>query len=81
MSIKATLAAIRALPGMTARHDGDEYRVTYTADHIRDRSHAARVSTNLQFIQRRAEDVSCYTPDAEDALLTARSMAATGYRA
>lgn len=61
MTKAETLAAIRALPNMTARYISDtgEYRVTMT---------------NVS--RERAEAIACYTDDAEDALGTARDMAA-----
>lgn len=72
MNRTATLAAIKALPGMTARYDryASEYRVTFTADALAammpSASHAER--------RQRAEDLAAYASDADDALGTARAM-------
>ena len=62
MSIKDTLAAIKALPYMTARYRSDwqEYRVTVTGVDA-----------------EKAERVAYYTNDAEDALETAKAMSRT----
>jgi hypothetical protein len=59
MTIASTIAAIKALPNMTARRvlNVGEYRVTFTD-----------VTPN------RAEELAYYTSDPDDALHTARAM-------
>lgn len=76
MSKTKTLAAIKALPGMTARFNADsgEYRVTFTDevwlayDPSRDAAHRRALS----------EDAAYYTDDEADALGTAIRMAGMG---
>lgn len=62
MTIKTTLAAIKAA-GMHGKWDADgrEYRVTFRPDEGTD---AWR------------EEQACYTPDADDAIATAKAMRA-----
>jgi hypothetical protein len=83
MTVATTLATIKALPGMTAKHDSDaqEYRVTFTTEAIRAAHIAAKRATGFALVQERAEAVAYYTGDASDALDTARAMSAQGYQA
>ncbi len=71
MNRTTTIAAIKALPGMTARCVDGEYRVTYTRDEMMRRE----PMVSVQEINTRIEAVACYTNDASDALNTARAMA------
>lgn len=59
MSRATTIAAIKAIPHMTARWEdfAGEYRVTYS-----------------DWSKDRAEAVACYTDDPEDAIGTAEAM-------
>jgi len=81
MTHAETLAAIKALPDMTATRTDGEYRVTFNTIAIRTANLAAGVSTSFAFVQARAEAVACYTNDASDALATAQAMQAKGYQA
>jgi len=77
-----TIAAIKALPGMTASYDSDaqEYRVTFTTEAIRAVHISAKAATSFRFVQDRAEACAYYDGDATSALDTARAMSAAGYQ-
>lgn len=83
MTQAQTLATIRSLEDMAASFDSEtrEYRVTFATHAIRAANLGAGVSTAFAFVRDRAEAVAYYTDDAADALATARSMQAQGYRA
>jgi hypothetical protein len=70
MTIAKTLAAIRLLPNMTATNNLGEYRVTLRQEAFG----PGRAFRKAGW--KRAEDIACYTDDAEDALLTAAAMSA-----
>lgn len=74
MTIAATVAAIKALPGMTARQTLGEWRVTYTQAAITEREGVTGRERD-----ERAESLACYTNDATDALDTARAMSLAWY--
>lgn len=83
MSRNATLAAIRALPDMSAGFDTDtgEYRLTFATHAIRAVNIAAGVASSFRFVADRAEAVACYTNDGDDAVATAQAMQERGYQA
>ena len=71
MTIAATVATIKAIPGMTARCRDGEWRVTFTVEAM-----MARESIDRTAAIARCEDVAAYETDAESAIDTARAMAA-----
>lgn len=73
-TVAATVAAIKALPGMTARRTDGEWRVTYTAAAITEREGVTGKARD-----ERAESLACYTNDADDALATAAAMSRAWY--
>lgn len=72
MNVKETLAAIKALPGMTASRNDGEWRVTITRDHLSARYPEKKAAWR----DKKQEAMAYYTNDAEDALGTARDMSA-----
>jgi len=71
MNRTQTLAAIKALAGMTARCTDGEFRVTFTDDAMR----AMLPSASLSARRERAEQLAYYTDCGDDALGTAQAMA------
>lgn len=72
MTIKSTLAAIHAIPVLSARCRDGEYRVTLCLFAIGERHPELTRKVAIE----RAEAISYYTNDAEDALLTGAVIAA-----
>lgn len=69
-TIKDTTAAIRAIPGMEARIEDDEWRVTVRLQKIKERY----PNESAGWCADKQEAVAYYTGDAGDAVLTAQSM-------
>lgn len=69
-SIKETRDAIKALPGMTAMHADGEWRVTVNLYRLSERY----PDKNTAWCEEKQEAMAYYTDDAEDALMTAKSM-------
>lgn len=71
MNNTQTLAAIKALPSMTARRKDGEYRLTFS-----DAAMSAMMPSATHAERRdRQEEIACYTDDKDDAYGTAKAMA------
>ena len=73
---RQTIAAIRAL-GLTVSIRDREYRITFRSPVIAEYCAAllGRIPSHVE-VSAKAEDIAYYTDDRQDALVTARFMAA-----
>lgn len=71
MNRTQTIAAIKALTGMTARCNAGEFRVTFTDDAMRTMCPDAGLTARRE----RAEELAYYTDCSDDAFGTAQAMA------
>lgn len=72
MTVQATRAAIKALPGMTACKLNGEWRVTINLYRLSERF----PDKKTDWCEDKQEAMAYYTDDADDALATARAMSA-----